>query len=215
MAPASGSGGGRTDRRMDGQREGGRKDRPAAAAGTRLWGWDRPGPREPLHLRTLPTDKHGNLALQQKKPQIPMTAAAWLELPDPQTNPPNPTGSAGTLQRGDAGQRRRGSPPPWTCWASLAWAEPLSPQGRRVGTVGLSRKAFGCCCYFGKGRVGGLLFLLYLTCSPFLPPSCPPPLLLLLLLSLFLSLPPLSLSGLLPLVLTAIFAQFTRDKQNF
>lgn len=47
----------------------------------------------------------------------------------------------------------------------------------------------------------------------FPPSSCCPTPFLLLFLSGFLSLPPsLSLSGLLPLVLTATFAQFTRDK---
>lgn len=72
--------------------------------------------------------------------------------------PPSNQDAAGTLQRGDAGRRRRGSPAPWSCWASLAWAEPLSPQGRRVGTTGLSRKAFGCCCYFGEGGWVGSYF---------------------------------------------------------
>lgn len=127
-----------------------------------------------------------------KKPhnkQIPMTAATSIKSPDTHAkSPQSHRDTAGTLQRGDAGRRRRGSPAPRTRWASFARAEPLSPQGRRVGTAGLSRTAFGCCCYFGGGRVGGLLFLLYLTCSPLLLPSWPLPLLLLL--SLFLSLPP-------------------------
>lgn len=77
----SGSGDGRTDRRMDGQREGGRKDRPVAAAGTRLCGWEWPGPRELLRLRTLPTDKHGNLALQQKKTTNPDDSSSVARTP--------------------------------------------------------------------------------------------------------------------------------------
>lgn len=104
--------------------------------------------------------------------KIPMTAATRI---NPSTHTPMQPGHSRDLAKGPSGAVEEGEPrAPWTRWDPPGQAEPLSPLERRVGTVGLFRTAFGC-CYFGGGRGGGLLFVLYLTCSPLLAPPavCP------------------------------------------
>lgn len=134
---------------------------PASRAATRReeagrtlrgWGWTRPrAPPHTSHKRTRKTSR-----------------ASGKQNPDDSSNMDKPLyahpDATRTRQRPCKGAMRGGGggraacpmdplgPPP-------GQAEPLSPRGRRVGTVGLFRTAFGCCCYFGGGRgVGSCLY---------------------------------------------------------
>lgn len=173
----------------------------------RLWGWDRPDPRTcRVSARFPPTNKETSSRSSGSNPNPHPDGSGNVDntpLTHTRTTPPNPTGmQQGPCREAMPGGGREGGHLPHG-----PAGHPLpgqSPRGRRVGTAGLE-DGVGMLLLLWWREGCGLLFLLFLTCSPLLPPA-----LLLLFLSGFLSLPPsLSLSGLLPLVLTATFAQFT------